>query len=113
MREYNNSRRRNAHEKIKYECPCGQVVTGNGKFHQRTCAVHLRERGWPMEARMHDALREHYAGKVGVAGLIGNIERRLGQIYLARRESGNLDEMRWIEYRDLVWQLAEEEAGRV
>lgn len=105
--------RRNAHKKIVYTCSCGQVVTGNGKFHQRTCAMHLRERGWPMETRMHEAIREQYAGVLSTALLISAIERRLGQIYLTRREGGNLDELRWIEYRDLVWQLAEEEAPNV
>lgn len=104
------SARRNAWQKISIDCPCGRRVHGNGKAHQRSCDVHLRTHGWPLEDAMVAAILDEYRGQG--AHVVGAVQKRLGQDYLARRAAGDKTEMRWIEYRDKVWQYADEAAIR-
>src|SRR5690242_16038091 len=100
----NDRARRDAWRKIDYPCPCGRVVHGNGRSHQRTCETHLREAGWPLDTAMADAVRNEYRGQPGV---VSAVERELGRFYLARRQSGDRTALAWLAYRDLVWQYAE------
>lgn len=101
------SNRRNAGRKIKHTCACGRLIIGNGKAHQRWCEVHLRERGWPLANSMADAIRNEYPGSTS-SDIIRHVERELGRIYLERRAAGDMSDLPWREYRDLVWRLAEE-----
>ena len=93
-----SSARRNARSKISYECPCGRVVYGNGKQHQRSCKKHLAEIGWPLDEGMRDALRSE---KVDYRA----VERALGA------QTINPSNMPWADFRDLVWRLADEIAA--
>jgi hypothetical protein len=58
---------------------------------------------------MAAAVRDEY--RVGSAHIIVYVEKQLGQVYLARRASGNRSDLPWAEYRDLVWRYADEAAG--
>lgn len=106
-----SSARRNAWQKINRECPCGRVVHGNGKAHERTCEAHLRKHGWPLDAGMVAAIHDFYPPIAGRTPLVGEVERRLGAVYLERRAVGDKTELPWREYRDLVWQFADEARG--
>lgn len=85
------------------------MVHGNGKSHQRTCQRHLRERGWPLDDGMRDAIRDVYTGR-GTA-VISAVERGIGAVYLERRARGDKTELPWRELRELVWTLAQATPG--
>ncbi len=99
-------RRKSAWSKIHVTCPCGRKVYGNGKSHQRNCETHLRASGWPLDARMVEAIIQEYRGRDPVPR-IRAAEMELGRIYLDRRARGDKTELRWAQYRDTVWSVAE------
>lgn len=100
------SARRNAYKKIRHDCACGRTLRGNLAIsHLRACETNLAQRGYPLEQSMQQALRDHYRPNYGI---ITAVERGLGQIFLNRRRAGNKQPMPWIEYRDTIWQLAEQ-----
>jgi len=101
-----DSARRGAARKIHETCVCGRDVFGNGKQHQRSCERHLRERGWPLDRGMRDALRRHH-WRCEPYRVVREAEMLLGLVVLDRRAAGNDDPMPWRELRDLVWDLAE------
>lgn len=103
------SARRNAARKIKHTCACGRLIVGNSKSHERWCEVNLRERGWPLDRGMADAIRNEIPDSTSI-DVIRHVERELGRIYLERRAAGDMSDLPWTEYRDLVWRLAEEAA---
>lgn len=90
-----SSARRNAWQKIHFECPCGRTIYGNGKSHQRSCKRHLAEWGWPLDEGMRSALLDE-----GVP--IRPVELALGA------QTINPQYLRWVDFRDLVWRLADE-----
>jgi hypothetical protein len=94
--------RKNAWRKIHFTCPCGREVFGNGKSHQRNCDTHLRELGWPLDTGMSDAVIHEYSGNNAVPRLRA-AEMALGRIYLERRARGDKTELRWVDYRRIVW----------
>lgn len=103
--------RRQAHTHIKRTCACGRVLEGNGAVrHLRTCPQQLAAHGWRLDKRMAEAIRDEY--RIGSSHIIRAVERRLGDDYLARREAGDLSEMSWPEYRDRVWQYADQAASQ-
>ena len=97
--------RRGAWRKIHTTCVCGQEVYGNGLTHQRHCEPHLRERGWPVERAMQDAIRRELDGPA--AAVIQHVEKRLGELYLARRAKGDRTQLSWREYKDALWRFVE------
>lgn len=101
-----SSARRNAWRKIHTRCVCGREIYGNGKAHQRTCEAHLEQRGWPVDNGMHEALMHEYG--TNSVGILRAVELGLGRIYLERRRAGDKTEMRWAEFRDTFWKLADE-----
>lgn len=101
-------RMRTAHAKYYETCVCGRVLNGNGrKSHFRTCHKYLANVGWPLDAGMGEALRSEFYGR-GAAEAIRHVERGLGQFYLDRRNSGDKSELSWLEFKTLVWKLADE-----
>lgn len=100
-------RMRTAHTKYHETCVCGRVVNGNGrKSHFRTCEQYLEKVGWPLDAAMGAAIIDEYRGRG--AEVIRHVERGLGQFYLDRRRSGDKTELPWVEFKTLVWKLADE-----
>lgn len=100
-------RMRTAHAKYHETCVCGLVVNGNGrKSHFRACGKYLANIGWPLDAAMGAAIRDEYRGRS--AEVIRHVERGLGQFYLDRRHSGDKSELPWLEFKALVWKLADE-----
>lgn len=104
--ESNAAARRSAWRNIHITCACGREVYGNGKSHFRACTVSLESDGWPLDESMRHALREEGYRSATIRA----VERGLGRIYLDRRASGDKTALRWAEYRDTVWRLAEENA---
>lgn len=102
------SARRNAYQKIRNDCSCGRVLRGNlAVSHLRACETHLAAVGYPLEESMRTAIMREYGHSNYVATLT-HVERGLGEIFLQRRAAGNKQPMPWIEYRDTIWQLAEQ-----
>ncbi|SHX98492.1 Uncharacterised protein [Mycobacteroides abscessus subsp. abscessus] len=101
-------RRKDAWRKIHFTCPCGREVFGNGKSHQRSCETHLRERGWPLDNGMVDAVIREYRGRNPVPR-IRAAELALGRLYLERRRKGDKAELGWSDYRDMVWSAASDD----
>jgi hypothetical protein len=104
--------RSNAWRKVHHTCACEREVYGNGKSHERSCEVSLRERGWPLDAGLCSAIREHVweqqRNLAGLPQLIRAVEQRLGALYLARRAVGDKTELGWAELKPLLWRLVDE-----
>ncbi|OHU12784.1 hypothetical protein [Mycobacteroides chelonae] len=99
-----DDQRKNGWRKIHSTCVCGREIYGNGKSHWRSCEQHLKTSGWPMETAMVHALFAEGHG----ADIVRAVELGLGKLYLKRRAEGVKIELPWREYRDTVWQLADE-----
>ncbi|MCV7003479.1 hypothetical protein [Mycolicibacterium alvei] len=103
--------RRAAAAKPKLDCSCGRTVYSNAgiRAHQKACEVSLRQYGWPLDDAMRRAVFEEYGTKAAVA-ILRHVQLGLGAIYLTRRLAGHKTEMRWTDFRDTVWRLADEAA---
>lgn len=102
--------RRNAWMKIRFECPCGKVVRGNGKAHQRACPVHLRERGWPLDAAWRATFVSEYGPERG--GRIHRAVQKALGVYELDRRAGRSTEvalaaLRWVDFKNLIWREAD------
>jgi hypothetical protein len=105
--------RREAYRKIHTTCACGRRLEGNfAVSHLRTCETNLRENGWPIEDGMKQALMQEYRSS-GYVQILRAVELKLGQLYLARRASGDKTALPWREHRDTIWVFADEAANQL
>lgn len=77
----------------------GASCTDTRKIHQRTCRSHLEQVGYPLDKGLHGAI----LNELGVAAVL-RAERELGKRVLT---DPALLTMRWPEFRDLIWSLAD------
>lgn len=104
---------RRKHAERSEVCPCGRRVYGNGRSaHFRACRYYLTEHGYPLDEGLCSAIREEHG-----PGVVIEVQRRLGALQVSRRGKSeyaaepDLRRLRWRDFRDLVWKIADEVAS--
>lgn len=102
-------RMRTAHLNHTTTCACGRRLHGNGaKSHLRACKVNLAEAGWPLASSW---IAIFVDANLPGAQTARRVEKGLGLWAMEHlAPSGRVtqpDSLPWLEFKELIWRLAE------